>query len=51
MLYRDAIINTWYDNPIIDISLQNENQNYHRIKLLSLENKDTFCDCSHAKKK
>lgn len=50
-LYVDVIQNTWYDSPIVDISLKKENENYHRIKLLSLKNKDTFCDCSHVKNK
>ena len=50
-LYRDACKNTWYDNPILDISLTKENDSFHEIKLLSLENKDTFCDCSYVSEK
>jgi hypothetical protein len=50
-LYCDVIKMTWYGTPIADISLKKENESYHPIKLLSLENKDTFCDCSHVKKK
>ena len=50
-LYYDVIKNAWNDSPIVDISLKKENKNYHEIKLLSLENKDTFCDCSHVKNK
>ena len=50
-LYRDACNNTWYDNPILDISLTKEDESYHEIKLLSLENKDTFCDCSYVRDK
>jgi hypothetical protein len=50
-LYCDVIENSWNDSPIVDISLKKENKNYHEIKLLSLENKDTFCDCSHVKNK
>ena len=46
-LYRDACKNTWYDNPILDMSLIKKNESYHEIKLLSFENKDTFCDCSY----
>ena len=50
-LYYDVIKNAWNDSPIVDISLKKENKNYHEIKLLSLENKDIFCDCSHVKNK
>jgi hypothetical protein len=50
-LYRDACKNTWYDNPILDLSLIKENESFHEIKLLSFENKDTFCDCSYVEEK
>ena len=50
-LYRDACKITWYDNPILDISLTKEDESFHEIKLLSLENKDTFCDCSYVQEK
>ena len=50
-LYRDACKNTWYDNPILDMSLIKKNESYHEIKLLSFENKDTFCDCSYVEEK
>ena len=46
-LYRDACKITLYENPILDISLTKEDESFHEIKLLSLENKDTFCDCSY----
>ncbi len=50
-LYRDACKITMYENPILDISLTKENESFHEIKLLSLENKDTFCDCSYVEEK
>lgn len=50
-LYRDACKIAWYDNPIQDISLTKEDESFHEIKLLSLENFDTFCDCSYVEEK
>lgn len=47
-LYHQIIADTWYHNyPILDISTVYENENYERIKLMSFENMDTFCDCTH----
>lgn len=50
-LYRDACKITLFENPILDISLTKEDESFHEIKLLSLENKDTFCDCSYVEEK
>jgi len=50
-LYRDACKKTWYDSPILDLSISKQNENYHELKLLSLENQDTFCDCSYVAEK
>ena len=45
--YYEVIQISWYKNPILDISLEKKNDNYKEIKLLSWENIDTICDCSH----
>ena len=45
-LYVEAITKTWYDNyPMVNISLNKENDNYEEIEMLKIEN--TFCDCTH----
>ena len=45
-LYVKAITKFWYDNyPIVNVSLNKENDNYEKIEMLKIEN--TFCDCSH----
>ena len=45
-LYVEAITKLWDDNyPIVNISLNKENDNYEKIEMLKIEN--TFCDCTH----